>query len=108
MMHACLLCMYTADIKLKSWLKEIVGTTVMRSSVLNFHQPKKPLPKKGIYNFFLLALLYQRLSLFYACVHSVRQCDEALFLCSDRYNILGEEFGRVNAVGEEVPWLSCQ
>ena len=51
MMHACLLCMYTADIKLKSWLKEIVGTTVMRSSVLNFHQPKKPLPKKGIYNF---------------------------------------------------------
>ena len=39
---------------------------------------------------------------------SVRQCDEALFLCSDRYNILGEEFGRVNAVGEEVPWLSCQ
>ena len=51
MMHACLLCMYTADIKLKSWLKEIVGTTVMRSSVLNFHQPKKPLPKKGVYKF---------------------------------------------------------
>lgn len=37
-----------ADVKLKSWQREIVGTTIMFSSVLNLHQPKKQLPEKGI------------------------------------------------------------
>ena len=36
-----------ADIKLKSWQRETVGTTIMFSSVLNLHQPKKQLPEKG-------------------------------------------------------------
>ena len=37
-----------ADIKLKSWQREVVGTTIMFSSVLNLHQPKNQLPDKGI------------------------------------------------------------
>ena len=36
------------DIKLKKWRKEVVGHTVMHTSVLNIHQPKKQLPDKGI------------------------------------------------------------
>ena len=35
------------DTKLKRWRKEVVGHTVMHSSVLNLHQPKNPLPAKG-------------------------------------------------------------
>ena len=46
-MHDDLCC---TDIRLKSWQREFVGTTVMYSSILNLHQPKKQLPDKGIYN----------------------------------------------------------
>lgn len=39
---------FTVGIKLKVWKDEVVGTTMMRSSVLNLHQPDKKLPAKGL------------------------------------------------------------
>lgn len=39
---------HCAGIRLKVWKNEIVGTTVMHSSVLNLHQPGKKLPARGM------------------------------------------------------------
>ena len=55
--YNCVIYSSLSDIKLKRWRKEMVGHTVMYSSVLNLHQPKKTLPVKGEGKFVLPELL---------------------------------------------------